>query len=65
MADFHWYDGGSIIVLTPKTDAGIEWIGDHLPEDHMVVGEHGVAIERRYFYDIYGGIQLDGLEITP
>lgn len=61
--DFSVTHHGSIIILTPQTDAGETWIGDNLPEDAQTWGR-GNVIEHRYFDPIYDGILADGLSIS-
>jgi predicted RNA-binding protein YlxR (DUF448 family) len=37
--DLHYENHGSIITMTPLTDAGREWCREHLPEDALALGE--------------------------
>lgn len=60
--DFEFMNHGSIITLTPVSDAGAAWCEEHLPEDAQRFGA-SYAIEPRYFAAIYHGIQQDGLAI--
>ncbi len=61
--DFDIADHGSIILLRPDTPEARDWIDEHLPADALWHGG-AVAIERRYFEDIYDGIVTDGLTIS-
>lgn len=61
--DFTVIHHGSIIVLTPQTDAAEAWVGEYLPEDAQTWGR-GTVIEHRYFEPIYEGILADGLSIN-
>lgn len=63
MTDFNIADHGSIITLSPHTPEARDWIDENLPADAQWFG-NGVAIERRYFEDIYDGICADGLSIS-
>ena len=63
MTDFTAQDPGSIVILTPQTPEAHDWVAEHLPADAQWLGR-GIAIERRYFADIYDGITADGLTIS-
>lgn len=64
MADFVCADHGSIVTLTPMTDAAKAWVAEHLPEDAQRFGR-SVCIERRYWPDIYAGITEEaGLSVV-
>jgi hypothetical protein len=58
--DFTVADHGSIVILTPLTEAAQDWVADHLPEDAMTWGG-GIVIEPRYVALILAGIGEDGL----
>lgn len=60
-ADFGTYRDGSIVILTPQTDAAREWADEHLPEDTPRWGVHGRAIGTRYIEDILHGVVQDNL----
>ena len=55
-------DGGSIVLLTPLTDAACEWVQEHLPEDAPKLGA-SYAIEWRYAPDIVDGFCKEGLTV--
>lgn len=59
--DLTFEDHGSIVIMFANSDAGREWVADHIPEDAPRWGRHGVAIEPRYAEDIVRGAQDDGL----
>ena len=62
--DFHlYYDGSSILLLTPVTEAAINWSDSHLPDDAPMLG-NAVAVELRYIGDIIDGIRGDGLSVA-
>lgn len=54
---------GSIFVLTAVSDAGKEWVAEHLPEDAMTWGPNGYVVEHRYIGDIVNGARDDGMEV--
>lgn len=61
--DFTTMYHGSIIVLTPQTDAAEAWVAENLPEDAQTWGR-GTVIEARYFEPIFDGIVADELTIN-
>jgi len=61
--DFYVYDGGSIVLLCPRSELALDWVDEHLPPDAQRLGSN-IAIERRYFGDIYTGIKTDGLSVA-
>lgn len=63
MTDLTVDNHGSIFILTPVSDAGREWIGEHIPDDAMTWGPEGIVVEHRYIGDIVAGAQADGLEV--
>ena len=62
MTDFTLHNEGSIALLTPISEAGTEWVSQHIPEDAMRFAG-AVVIEHRYVADIVAGITGDGLTI--
>jgi hypothetical protein len=63
MPDFAWTHHGSVIILTALSEAGQNWITEHLPDDAPSWGG-GIVIEPRFFDDIADGIINDGLELN-
>jgi hypothetical protein len=63
MADLRFENHGTIVRMTPVSDAGREWIDEHIPEDAMKLGD-SVCIEHRYADAIILGAQGDGLICT-
>ena len=61
--DFLVSDHGSIVLLEPRKPYAWQWIYDHIGEEPTMFG-NAVAIERRYFADIYHGIIDDGLTVA-
>jgi hypothetical protein len=59
---FNW-DGGSVALLRPATDAGAEWCRNNLDPDALRFGSSYV-IEPRYLVDILEGIEADGLGVA-
>lgn len=63
MSDFTVADHGSIIILSPDSDVAKQWISDNIPDDAQIWC-NGIAIERRYFEDIYIGIKAENLTVS-
>ena len=61
--DFTITNHGSIVIIEPLTEAAIDWVAEHIPEDAQRWGRAGVVVEPRYVGDIVAGIEADGLEI--
>lgn len=62
MADLRVSNHGSIFLLTATSNAGEEWIGDHIPDDAQTWGE-SIVIEHRYISGVVNGAIADGLEV--
>jgi hypothetical protein len=62
MTDFHLRDEGTLILLTPLSDAAHAWTCEHLPEDGVRWGR-ALVIERRCFEPVYQGLRQDGLRL--
>lgn len=54
---------GSLFGLTPKTDAGEQWLTEHLPEDTQCLGKSRFC-EPRYVEPIVEGMRDDGLTVA-
>lgn len=63
-ADLVVQDHGSIFLLTPRSDAGQEWIDEHIPADAQRWGVNSIVVEHRYITDIVLGAQADGLDVA-
>lgn len=62
--DFAVDGGGSIFLLRPLTDAGREWVDQHIGQDNGFQPYWPtVVIEHRYIGNIVAGIQADGLQV--
>jgi hypothetical protein len=61
--DFSIEDHGSIILLRPLSDAGREWIEEHVSTERQTFGD-AIVVERRYITDLIEGISADGLLFT-
>lgn len=61
--DFLVSDHGSIILLLPASEEGKSWAEEHIDPSAQHFGK-SIAIERRYFRDIFDGIRADGLSIS-
>ena len=62
MPDFLATNHGTIITLTPLTEAGREWAFENLSDDCTLGRSY--AIEPRYFDPIADGIAAAGLTLT-
>ena len=62
MIDFTLYDGGSVFLLTPRSDEAKDWVKENLPDDVLILGQ-GIAVENRYIRDIMDGLTSEGLTI--
>lgn len=62
-ADFNLRDHGSVVILTPRTNAAEDWVIKHLPADAPAWGRSGYVIEPRFATPIVAGIHGDGLII--
>jgi hypothetical protein len=62
MMDIRVDNHGSIVIFVPLTEAGEEWMGEHLPEDAQRWGG-GIVVEPRYALDIVHGAVEDGLKL--
>lgn len=58
--DIRVQDEGTILLFWPISDAGAEWINDHLDPEGLRWGGARV-VEHRYAQDIIDGAREDGL----
>lgn len=63
MADLSIQNEGNIFILRALTDAGKQWVAEHIPADAQTWGPDGVVVEHRYIGDIAQGAANDGLEV--
>lgn len=63
MADLRLCNQGSIFILEADSDAGRDWIKEHIPADAIHWGKDGVIVEHRYIEEIVRGAISDGLEV--
>lgn len=61
--DFTLAGGGTVYLLTPRTDAARTWLDDHVSAEAMYLGT-SLAVEHRYIVHLLEGIQNDGLTVT-
>ena len=61
--DARFSDHGSIILMTPLSQAAKDWIKEHLPQEVIWFGD-AIAIEPRYAGDIFDGLIADGLTLS-
>ncbi len=60
-ADIVLQDQGTIVLFTPNSDAGEDWISEYIP--HAMTYGPASVVEHRYAYDVYAGMNADGLLI--
>ncbi len=63
MSDINVINHGSIMIFLPTSDAGREWVSEHIASDAMRWAG-GVVVEPRYIDDIIIGAINDGLEVS-
>lgn len=63
MADLSIQNEGNIFILRALTDAGKQWVAEHIPADAMTWGVDGVVVEHRFIGEIAQGAANDGLEL--
>lgn len=54
------YDGGSVGILIPKSDAAQEWFNDNVSTEDAVRFGDGIAVEMRYVNNILNALSHDG-----
>lgn len=62
MPDFRFANHGSITLLTPITDAALDWVEENLSAERMNYGP-AIVIEPRFAGEILDGLQGDGLTV--
>jgi hypothetical protein len=55
-------EGGTLWLLLPVSDAGREWLAQHIAENAQFWGL-AVAVESRFIENLVAGIRLDGLVV--
>ncbi len=62
--DFRVENHGSIFLLRPVSDAGCDWVDQHIGADNGYQPYlPTVVVEHRYIADIVAGIRTDGLAV--
>ena len=64
MTDLQVENHGSIFLLRPVSDAGTDWINDHIDTENAQWFGISVVIEHRYIQDIVDGAIHDGLHVN-
>lgn len=62
MADVCIQNEGTIFLFTPNTDAGREWIDEHVAGETTNLGLT-LVVEHRYALGLAQGMAKDGLEL--
>jgi len=63
MADFKWFNDGSIVVLTPQSDEAEAWLDDNVMTPETMRWGRGIVVELRYINDLITGITADGFTV--
>jgi hypothetical protein len=63
MADLSIQNEGNIYILRALTDAGKQWVAEHIPADAMTWSIDGVVVEHRSIGGIAQRAVNDGLEV--
>ncbi len=63
--DFNVLNAGSVIILTPITEAADDWVAEHIPttDETQFWGQKGIVVEPRYIQPIIEGILGDDLNL--
>ncbi len=63
--DFLVENHGSIFLLRPVTDAGLDWVEEHIGSDNgfQPYWPHAIVIEHRFIADVLAGIESDDLAV--
>lgn len=62
--DIEAADMGSIVLLTPLTEEGRNWIGDNCQAESWQWLGNGLCVDHRYADAILEGAEADGLAIA-
>jgi hypothetical protein len=62
MSDLSVQNHGAIFLLRGQTEAGRDWISEHIPSDAQR-WSGAIVIEHRYIDNIVAGAMNDGLEV--
>lgn len=63
-ADVRCDASGSIVMITPLTAEGRDWMEENLPSEPWQWYAGGLAVEMRYADDIVIGMRDDGLSVS-
>lgn len=63
-ADILVRDEGTLVIFSARTQAGEDWLAEHLPEDTPRWAITGYVVEHRYAFDIIAEASGDGLVIA-
>ena len=56
-------DGGSVVLVLPRTAEARAWVAEHIDADATKLGD-AFGVEIRYLADLIAGIQADGFTIN-
>jgi len=61
--DLSVLDQGTIFLLSPASEAGLNWVKEHLTPQ-IIASSGAIVVEHRYIADIVKGAQADGLIVA-
>ena len=61
--DVYITGGETLYLFMLQTPAALEWVDEHVSDDHQMFG-NGLAVEHRFVADLAAGMEADGLLIT-
>jgi hypothetical protein len=62
-ADVEVNDQGSIVLVTPMSEAATDWIAENVQDGATYWGP-SLVVEHRFADDLIAGMQSDGLEVA-
>ena len=63
MADFKWFDDGSVTVVTPECDEAQGWLDDNVMTPETLTWGRGIVVEPRYLNGLIRDIVGAGFTI--
>ena len=62
--DFTVSDHGTIILLTPQTEAAFDWADEHIDATGQRIGQHTIPIDHRCAQPILEHLIADGYTVS-
>jgi hypothetical protein len=63
MDDLYIHNEGSVFLLYALTNAGRNWVAEHIPAEAQTFG-NAIVVEHRYIADVVAGAIHDGLKVS-